>query len=204
MEDSPQASQEEVTPSTTKPDSNVLIYVLRRDLRVADNRILHEISTHPTKHGFTHMLPLYVFAANQVEIAGFVSPTSGVKSPYTEAISEIGGFWRCGAPRAKFILESIQDMKKSLESLGSGLAIRVGMVPDVVENALLGLEEQGYHVGAIWAFEEDGDEEGHDQNVMKDMCERRQVDFRVWPDEKHFVDEYVPPPFLPSRPLDMH
>lgn len=51
--------------------SNILIYLLRRDLRVSDNPILHAFSTRED-HGFTHLLPLYVFPAQQLEAMGFI------------------------------------------------------------------------------------------------------------------------------------
>src|SRR4051812_20077249 len=75
-------------------DSKLLIYLMRRDLRVSDNPILHSLATEKD-HGFTHLLPLYVFPAQQVEVSGFIH-AEGKKSPYPEARSQVGGFWRCG------------------------------------------------------------------------------------------------------------
>ncbi|KAK5653391.1 hypothetical protein OQA88_8876 [Cercophora sp. LCS_1] len=72
--------------------SNILVYVLRRDLRVADNPILHHLASN--NHGFTHILPIYVFQAHQVEVSGFL--VNGAKSPYPEARSRVGRYWRCG------------------------------------------------------------------------------------------------------------
>ena len=144
---------------TTMSDSKVLIYLMRRDLRVSDNPILHSLGTQ-TDHGFTHLLPLYVFAAQQLEVSGFVDP--GAKSPYPEARSQVGGFWRCGPHRAKFLSESVWDLKASLEKLGSGLCIRVGMVGEVVKK-ILEAEQSEMKVGAVWMTGEEGAEEGWEE-----------------------------------------
>ena len=85
---------------------SVLIYVLRRDLRLDDNPVFHEISRLylSKKAQFTHVLPLYVFNASQIEVAGF---STGSRSPYPEARSAVGKFWRCGPHRARFLCESV-------------------------------------------------------------------------------------------------
>ena len=61
----------------------VLIYLLRRDLRIADNPIFSEISKlgNQSQKPFTHVLPVYVFAAQQIEVGGFIEDAEQ-KSPY--------------------------------------------------------------------------------------------------------------------------
>jgi deoxyribodipyrimidine photo-lyase len=93
----------------SNPALPVVIYALRRDLRLSDNPVFCELS-HEFLSGspsFTHILPLYVFPADQVEISGFIpedaESEATPKSPYPEARSQVGGFWRCGPHRAKFL-----------------------------------------------------------------------------------------------------
>jgi deoxyribodipyrimidine photo-lyase len=165
-------------------DSKVLIYLMRRDLRVSDNPILHSLTTQ-NDHGFTHLLPLYVFAAQQLEVSGFIQ--GDAKSPYPEARSQVGGFWRCGPHRVKFISESVWDLKESLEKLGSGLCIRVGMLSEVI-NGFLAADSE-LKVGGVWMTSEEGVEEGREERDVKHFCEESGINFKLWVDEKYLLDE---------------
>lgn len=169
----------------------ILIYLLRRDLRVADNPVLTEISRlfQQPQRPFTHLLPLYVFPAQQVEVSGFLSSESE-KSPYPEARSQVGGFWRCGHHRARWLAESVWDVKKGFESLGSGLVLRVGMVGDVVQQVLRGFEANDGEVVGLWMTEEEGVEEKREEKAVRKAVEAQGGKFRLWVDEKYFIDEY--------------
>ncbi len=171
----------------------ILIYLLRRDLRLSDHPIFHELhklSQQPQKP-FTHVLPLYVFAAQQVEVSGFLCD-SEAKSPFPEARSEVGKFWRCGPHRAKFLAEAVWDLKTELEKLGSGLHIRVGMLGQVVKDILeqVKQESEEISVAAIWMTEEEGVEEKREERNVRKEAEKAGVDFKLWLDEKYFIDEY--------------
>lgn len=203
----------------------ILLYILRRDIRLSDNPIFdfasrqleqsktrtvpsdldtrhHEISL-TSKHDsakFTHLLPLYIFSANQIEVSGFLSSSSDT-CPYPEARSYVAGVWRTGPHRAKFVAEGVWDLKQNLESLGcgSGLVMRAGTVDDVVSDILdwyskgdVGKEENAKVTG-IYMTNEDGPEELDDMNIVKKIAEKHNVDFEVWEDEKYFVDECVVP-----------
>ena len=171
-------------------NSKVLIYLVRRDLRVSDNPILHHIST-KKDHGFTHLLPLYVFNPDQIEVKGFIKDED-VKCPYPEARSNVGGFWRCGPHRAKFLAESVWDLKEGLETIGSGLCIRIGHVSVVIDEMIKKLcQEKGTKVGAVWMVGEEGVEENREEQAVKDVCRCSDVDFKLWTDEKYLIDEYV-------------
>jgi deoxyribodipyrimidine photo-lyase len=170
-------------------DSKVLLYVMRRDLRLSDNSIFHSLSTQKD-HGFTHLLPLYVFPAQQLEVSGFID--GDAKSPYPEARSEVGAFWRCGPHRVKFLSESVWDLKTGLEKVGSVLCIRVGMLGEVVKK-ILESDEGQMKVSAVWMTEEEGVEEGREQRDVKNACESQDVDLKLWVDEKYLVDEFVNP-----------
>jgi deoxyribodipyrimidine photo-lyase len=166
--------------------SNVLIYLVRRDLRVSDNPILHRLAS-SSHHGFTHLLPVYVFPAHQIEVSGFIK--DGSQSPYPEARSEVGQFWRCGPHRVRFIASSVWDFKTSLSSLGSDLLIRVGRYGDVLTSILDGLKEKDLKVGAVWMTFDEGVEEKRDEKDVSSICSSAGVDFQGWVDEKYFIDE---------------
>ncbi|KAF2810017.1 cryptochrome [Mytilinidion resinicola] len=235
-------------PATPTPTPRILIYLLRHDLRLADNPIFHDLSRisrssaykttasldppsppichspsppkPPTsarhqkayeasgpalaeKLGVTHLLPLYVFPANQIEVSGFISEddsgTSKAKSPYPEARSEVGGFWRTGPHRAKFIAESVWDLKGKLERLGceSSVVTRVGLMGDIVDNIVSWYSQQrqgevnGKVVG-IWMTGEEGTEEAREERDVRRVAEDEGIDFRIWKDEKYYVDDAHP------------
>jgi len=182
----------------------VLIYLLRRDLRylsishfyscatnnrasLADNPIFSEIGRlFSQSHApFTHLLPIYVFPSQQVETSGFLS-NDAEKSPYPEARSSVGSFWRCGPLRAKFLAESVWDLKKGLENVGSGLEIRVGMVGDVVQHLLENMKDDAV---SIWMTAEEGMEEQGEEKAVRREVEKAGKEFKLWVDEKYFIDE---------------
>lgn len=174
----------------------ILIYLLRRDLRLADNPIFHYLSQQNASKSppFTHVLPVYIIPANQVEVSGFLKPDT--KSPYPEARSQVAGFWRCGPHRAKFLAESVWDLKQSLGNVGSDLIIRVGMVGDVLQDMLswYGGNENAANgdkgtISAIWMTGEEGVEEKREELAARTAAEDSGVEFKLWTDEKYFVDD---------------
>lgn len=170
----------------------VLIYVLRRDLRLADNPVINEIAKigQQSQKPFTHFLPVYVFPANQIEVSGFLSSTDK-KSPYPEARSQVAGFWRCGTHRAKFTAESVWDLKKDLQKHQSDLTIRVGSVQDAVRSLLEGFAEQKgeAEVASLWMTAEEGVEEKREERDVRKLCKEFSTDFKLWADEKYLIDE---------------
>ena len=173
--------------------SRVLIYLLRRDLRLADNPVFHEIArlNAQSRKPFTHLLPVYVFPAHQIEISGFLSSETE-RSPYPEARSQVGNFWRCGKLRAQFIAESVWDLKTDLEKVGSGLSIRVGSLRDVVQSLLDGYRNQiDAEVHGLWMTSEEGWEEKEEEDDVKSLLQNEDKEFKLWTDEKYFIDEYA-------------
>ena len=170
----------------------VLIYLLRRDLRLADNPVFDEIArlSQQSQCPFTHLLPVYVFPAQQIEVSGFLS-SADERCPFPEARSQLGGFWRCGPLRAKFLAESVWDLKSSLEHVGSGLTIRVGLVGQTVEALLRDLNATGdVEVYGVWMTSEEGSEEKREERDVRNAVEAAGKEFRLWKDEKYFMDEY--------------
>ena len=175
--------------------SRVLIYLLRRDLRLADNPVLHEISktSQQSKHPFTHLLPVYVLPAQQIEVSGFLA-SPDERCPFPEARSQTGGFWRCGPLRAKFLAESVWDFKSGLERAGSGLTIRVGMLGQIVTELLQQFKSTGeVDVYGVWMTSEEGVEEKREEREVRRAVEEAGKDFRLWKDEKYYIDEYKLP-----------
>jgi deoxyribodipyrimidine photo-lyase len=178
----------------------ILIYLLRRDLRLSDNPIFHEISrlSKSDEKPFTHLLPIYVFNAQQIEIGGFIPEAEEAaatpKSPYPEARSQVAGFWRCGPHRAKFLVESVWNVKESLKKCDSDLLIRTGRISDVLRDALDHFEpgpdsEKKAEVVGVWMTSDEGTEEKNDDQLVRAVAEERGKDFRLFDDEKYYIDE---------------
>jgi len=214
----------------TNEQPRVILYILRRDVRLSDNPAFHcaaqQIKRTKTarsssngsngstrsrddsltsEHGgapFTHLLPVYVFPANQVEPSGFLSSPSN-QNPYPEARSQVAKVWRTGPHRAKFVAEGVWDLKQRLEGLdcGSGLEMRIGMVNDVVKDILETYANRSEGDGSkpkitgIWMTDDDGTEEKDDEKAVAQTAAEYDIPFKVWVDEKFYVDECVIPAF---------
>lgn len=209
--------------SNEKP--RIVLYILRRDVRLSDNPVFTAASRHVTRQhdsilpsnpdsrtrddsltsehrgtSVTHLLPVYVFPAQQIEVSGFLSSPSE-QSPYPEARSQVAKLWRTGPHRAKFIAEGAWDLKQRLEGLGcgSGLQIRVGLIEDVVNNILAYYSKSGESKGEIaeiWMTANESVEEKEEQQAVKRIAKQNGVDFKLWGDEKYYIDECVP--FTPA------
>ncbi|KAI0838224.1 cryptochrome [Hypoxylon sp. FL0890] len=166
--------------------SKVLVYIIRHDLRVSDNPILHHLAS-ISDHGFTHLLPLFVLLPHQIEVSGFLK--EGTQSPFPQAKSEVGRYWRCGPHRAKFIAQSIWNLKDNLKKLGSELTIRIGPYDGVLKRVIDGLQQNEFNVGGVWTIGEEGYEEKRDEKAMSDTCSSLGIDFQLWVDEKYFIDD---------------
>lgn len=168
----------------------ILIYLLRRDLRLADNPIFNEIAKNflQSHHPYTHLLPVYIFAAQQIEVSGFLTSNSD-RSPFPEARSNAGGFQRCGHHRARFLAESVWDLKKSLGNIGSGLEIRVGMAGQVIQDLLEAFKKESTEIVGIWMTDEEGVEEKREERDVKKAAQDAGTEFKLWTDEKYYIDE---------------
>ena len=168
----------------------ILIYLLRRDLRLSDNPILHALATAHSQSPFTHLLPLYVFAPPQIEVSGFLSPSSA-PYPYPTARSAVGGFWRCGKRRAQFVAESVWGVHDALREAGSGLCVRVGTAREVVRGLLEGYQGEKGEVVGVWMTGEEAVEERREEREVREVVKGEGKEFKLWRDEKYFADEYV-------------
>ncbi|KAM3416057.1 Cryptochrome DASH [Cercospora zeina] len=180
----------------------VLVYLLRRDLRLADNPVFHEIAklNAQSQKPFTHVLPVFVYPAEQIEVSGFLA-SEHEKSPYREARSRVGNFWRCGSHRVKFLAESVWDLKRDLQKAQSDLIIRVGSVKDAVSSILDGYRgKEGTELHGLWMTSEEGWEEKNEEEAVKSLMEKDGKEFKLWVDEKYYIDDRDIP-FKYSREL---
>ncbi len=102
-------------------ESKVSIVWFRNDLRLHDNEAFHEASFMSDT-----VIPVYVFDPR----------VFGVKTSF--------GFEKTGAFRAKFILESVYDLRERLREKGSDLIIQVGYPEETLPK--LGRENQAHYI----------------------------------------------------------
>ncbi|KXJ94153.1 DNA photolyase, FAD-binding/Cryptochrome [Microdochium bolleyi] len=167
-------------------NNKTLVYLFRHDLRVSDNPILHRL-TKAADHAFTHFVPLVVISPQHLEVSGFLK--DGQSSPYPPAKSELSGLWRCGPHRAKFIGESIMNLKSNMHKSGSQLTIKVGKPSEVVEQICKELAKQSHRVEAVWAIDEEGTEEKDEEAGIAEVCAKNDIKFQLWTDEKYYIDD---------------
>lgn len=167
--------------------SKVVIYAMRRELRLSDNPIFHHLANPESKHGFSYLLPVYVFPAQQIDLSGFVP--KGSENPHPAPKSAVGGYARCGPYRAKFLAESVWDLKTSLQSIGSDLLVRAGPYKDVIKSLVEGLKAKECQVGAVWMTSHEGSEEKSDEKTVASFCAKSGIDFKLWDDEKYLIHD---------------
>ncbi len=81
------------------------------------------------------------------------------------------------------------DLKKSLGGIGSGLEIRVGMVGQVVKDMLDAFQKESAEVVGVWMTSEEGVEEKREERDVRRAVEGVKTQFKLWTDEKYYVDE---------------
>ncbi|MBW4582550.1 MAG: DASH family cryptochrome [Tildeniella nuda ZEHNDER 1965/U140] len=108
------------------PQAKILLWY-RCDLRLHDHEPLHQ-AIEKVQATSGQIVPFYCFDPRQFEQTSF-------------------GFPKTGAFRAQFLLESVADLRRSLQAIGSNLLLRQGL-PEVVIPALgkqLGITDLYYH-----------------------------------------------------------
>ena len=101
----------------------------RNDLRIHDHEALHAAAQAAQAQGL-RLVALYCF-----------DPRHFVTTPY--------GFAKTGAFRAQFLIDSVADLRRSLQALGSDLIIRHGKLEDIIPE----LVAQG-HCSAVYYHRE--------------------------------------------------
>jgi deoxyribodipyrimidine photo-lyase len=98
----------------------------------------------------THLVPLFVFDEREIELSGF--PNYERQGP--EARTADYGFWKTGGFRARFISETVYDLRSRLRAVGSDLMVRFGRPEVVVENLAKAFQAQGDEVEGVWLQKE--------------------------------------------------
>ncbi|XP_063958093.1 cryptochrome DASH-like [Lytechinus pictus] len=132
---------------------NIIICLLRNDLRYHDNEVLFWAHKNAT-----NVIPLYCFDPRHY------------KSTYNF------GFPKTGPHRLKFLLESVEDLRKTLQSVGSGLVVRNGQPEDVVTQLIqqFGKDE----VAAVALQEEVTSEELDVEAGLQQSCSKLGVQLK--------------------------
>lgn len=167
----------------------IVVYFLRRDLRIADNAILHVLSVARDYHGYTYLLPVYVLPPDQVEISGLLK--DGKTSPYPQARANVSKYWKCGIHRVKFLAESVWDLKENLEYLESGLIIRAGRFQDVLRNIVVHYagHKESPQVAAVWMTKGSSLEEVREEQEISSACFDLGVKYVPFRDRRAFIDK---------------
>ncbi|KAL7938341.1 DNA photolyase, FAD-binding/Cryptochrome [Trichoderma chlorosporum] len=167
----------------------IVIYLVRRDLRIADNHILHLMSRYDISEQriHTHLLPVYILPPDQVETSGFLK--DGARSPYPPALAENSRVWKCGPHRAKFLAESVWDMKEQLEELKSGLVIRVGRFREILQGILLHYSKSKHDtpVSSVWMAQGISEDEAKEEQEVLATCYNLGVNHVLFHDRKPLV-----------------
>ena len=172
------------------PNPRVLILLFRRDLRMHDNPLLLAAQKAHQSNQITHVLPLYIFNPQQVEVSGFLSSVTE-KSPFKECRSSVGNFWRCGPYRAKFIAETVWDFKQTLKKLGSDLVLRVGHQASIVKGVIEALRESGATVAGVWVSNCVGTEEAAEVKSVQREVQRENLEFGSFEDGSYLYSRWV-------------
>ena len=124
-------------------NKNILVW-FRNDLRSQDCETLYRASQESQKIG-AQVLPVYCFDPRHFGETAF-------------------GFAKTGAFRAKFLLESVANLRETLRSLGSDLILRIGKPEEVLPELA-----QQWEVGAVYYHAEITTEE---KTVEKNLRSR--------------------------------
>jgi deoxyribodipyrimidine photo-lyase len=132
--------------------SKRIIYWFRNDLRLHDNEGFLKATQDADE-----VIPIYVFDTRQFKE---IEPL---------------GFPKTGAFRAKFLLESVQNLRDNLRKKGSNLLIRLGK-PEVIISELA--RELG--VSTIYTAKEAAQEETDLETALSKKLKVYNIDFEVF------------------------
>lgn len=69
--------------------------------------------------------------------------------------------------------------------------VRIGEFDEVLNHLIESLHDNSQSVDTVWMTEEPSKEELDDQNAIASVCSEKSINFKLWQDEKYFIDEYV-------------
>ncbi|SPO25182.1 related to Deoxyribodipyrimidine photolyase [Ustilago trichophora] len=169
---------------------NILIAVLRNDLRLHDHPIFHLCSEpSPSNAAFkqpvTHVLPVYVWDQRHIEVSGFPNLQKAQKAGGGKGQSQMAktrqlGIWRSGLHRTKFINESVFDLRDRLRSVGSDLAMFAGTPESVIPSLVKSIRDKGDTVEAVYLGREINTEEVNVQKRLDSILSDLQCPFKMF------------------------
>ncbi|MGB5596038.1 MAG: DASH family cryptochrome [Crocosphaera sp.] len=127
---------------------NILIWY-RNDLRIHDHEALHEAINQKSL-----IIPFYCFDLRQFEKTSF-------------------GFPKTGNLRGKFLLESVDNLRNSLQNIGSNLIIRIGYPEKIIPQLVKELS-----IDAVYFHEEVTSEEIQVEKAMKKALSTLNVELK--------------------------
>lgn len=166
--------------STTSQQGTVIIW-FRNDLRLKDNPIVYESAELAKKTGVT-VAPCYVIDNR------FLAQHSTWGTP------------KCGPFRAAFLLQSIMDLKKQLNAIGSDLIIRVGKPEVEIPKLIQSLHSSSSSATILAASEVTSEEIAVEQNLniaLKSLSPDTKLKL-MWSNTLYHKDDL---PFYPNQEL---
>lgn len=161
---------------------NILIAFLRNDLRLTDHPIFSQFasSSSAAQNGLeniTHILPVYVFDQQYVEVGGLngIQKGTGAGSDPNGARTRVAGFWRTGKPRVQFLTRSVFDLQARLQKIGSNLSIWSGHPHLILHKIIKTLQKNGDHIHGVWFGEEPHTEERATEKRIEKALRETQV-----------------------------
>ncbi|CAL5221743.1 g3993 [Coccomyxa viridis] len=143
----------------------------RNDLRLTDNAAVQQAASMVKKGQASEVVPLYCF-----------DPRNFIATPC--------GNPKTGAYRAQFLIESVTDLKKSLQQIGSDLMVRLG----TPEEAVQGLIQEGQPLTVIAHLEVAKEEQDVDAGVKRTLGNQGRLQ-TVWGNTLYEKDDL---PFSPD------
>jgi deoxyribodipyrimidine photo-lyase len=149
-----------------------------------------------------YLLPLFVFDERTMELSGL----PGYERRGPEARTQNYGFWKTGGYRARYVAESVYDLRSRLREVGSDLVIRFGIPEVVVTNFVRAFQERGDEVEGVWLQKEMTHDEVQVETEMARMLQGTGVPMRfvhgktlVHPADLPFEIGDTPDVFTPFR-----
>ena len=65
----------------------------------------------------------------------------------------------------------------------------MGACKEIVQDMLHALKPLDLNLGAVWMVRHEGTEEVGDEESVAALCGAESVEFRLWTDEKYYIDE---------------
>lgn len=146
-------------------ESRILIWY-RHDLRIHDHEPLYEA----LKQGAA-VVPVYCFDPRQLD------PQQSGETTF--------GFPKTGAFRMQFLIESIQDLQRSFQSLGSSLIVRSGQPESIIPSLI-----EPLHISAVYYYTEVTAEEQAVEKALQRSLQTHNVPYRTfWGQTLYHLDD---------------